>query len=148
MLQSLLRLLSNEEEDSVVEQLDESEYKKLGEELLTAAWRTLNSPDWKLEKKLDNGDMVQVKQVNGKRVFKLTGYVEMAPRLLLRSCSTGSSLCPAGIQPLLNAKLSNLLMSTRTLVIRCVRRQVEGWFLRGTSSTFVTGRLWMESTSL
>ena len=38
----------------------ESEYKKLGEELLTAAWRTLNSPDWKLEKKLDNGDMVQV----------------------------------------------------------------------------------------
>jgi len=50
---------------------------------LAAAWRTLNSPDWKLEKKLDNGDMVQVKQVNGKRVFKLTGYVEMAPRLLL-----------------------------------------------------------------
>ena len=38
----------------------ESEYKKLGEELLAAAWRTLNSPDWKLEKKLDNGDMVQV----------------------------------------------------------------------------------------
>jgi len=61
----------------------ESEYKKLGEEMLAAAWRTLNSPDWKLEKKLDNGDMVQVKQVNGKRVFKLTGYVEMAPRLLL-----------------------------------------------------------------
>ena len=38
----------------------ESEYKKLGEEMLAAAWRTLNSPDWKLEKKLDNGDMVQV----------------------------------------------------------------------------------------
>merc|ERR1719264_123777 len=84
MFQSLLRLLANEEEESAdAEQLDESEYKKLGEELLTAAWRTLNSPDWKLEKKLDNGDMVQVKQVNGKRVFKLTGYVEMAPRLLL-----------------------------------------------------------------
>jgi hypothetical protein len=89
---------------------EESEYKKLGEELLTAAWRTLNSPDWKLEKKLDNGDMVQVKQVNGKRVFKLTGYVEMAPR----SCSTGSNLCQAGTQPLLNAKPSSLLMNTRT----------------------------------
>merc|ERR1711936_214691 len=84
MLQSLLRLLSNdEEEETSPELLDESEYKKLGEEMLAAAWRTLNSPDWKLEKKLDNGDMVQVKFVNGKKVFRLTGYVEMAPRLLL-----------------------------------------------------------------
>ena len=40
--------------------------------MLAAAWRILNSPDWKLEKHLDNGDRVQVKQVNGKKVFKLT----------------------------------------------------------------------------
>ena len=40
--------------------------------MLAAAWRTLNSPDWKLEKQLDNGDRVQVQQVNGKKVFKLT----------------------------------------------------------------------------
>ena len=40
--------------------------------MLVTAWKILNSPDWKLEKQLDNGDMVQVKQVNGKRVFRLT----------------------------------------------------------------------------
>jgi len=61
----------------------EKEFKKMGEEMLASAWRTLNSSDWKLEKKLENGDMVQVKQVNGKRVFKLTGYVDISPRLLL-----------------------------------------------------------------
>jgi len=61
----------------------EKEYKKMGEEMLAAAWGTLNSPDWKLEKQLDNGDRVQVKQVNGKKVFKLTGYVDISPRQLL-----------------------------------------------------------------
>ena len=39
--------------------------------------------EWKLEKKLDNGDMVQVKTVKGKKLFKLTGYVRMSPRKLL-----------------------------------------------------------------
>lgn len=67
----------------------EGEYKKIGEELLSAAWRTINSPDWKLEKKLENGDMVQVKQVNGKKVFKLTGYVDISPRKLLEELFYG-----------------------------------------------------------
>ena len=40
--------------------------------MLVTAWKILNSPDWKLEKQLDNGDRVQVKQVNGKRVFRVT----------------------------------------------------------------------------
>jgi len=61
----------------------EREYKKMGEQLLETAWDTLNSQDWKIEKKLDNGDMVQVKTVKGKKLFKLTGYVRMAPRQLL-----------------------------------------------------------------
>ena len=55
----------------------------MGEQLLETAWDTLNSQDWKMEKKLDNGDMVQVKTVKGKKLFKLTGYVRMAPRQLL-----------------------------------------------------------------
>eukprot|EP00092_Neocalanus_flemingeri_P066212 GFUD01080632.1.p1 GENE.GFUD01080632.1~~GFUD01080632.1.p1 ORF type:complete len:584 (-),score=214.52 GFUD01080632.1:166-1821(-) len=61
----------------------EREYIKTGEEMLVAAWRILNSPDWKLEKQLDNGDRVQVKQVKGKKVFRLTGYVNISPRQLL-----------------------------------------------------------------
>ena len=40
--------------------------------MLVTAWKILNSPDWKLEKQLDNGDRVQVKQVKGKKVFRLT----------------------------------------------------------------------------
>ena len=40
--------------------------------MLETAWKILNSPDWKLEKELDNGDRVEAKQVNGKRVFRLT----------------------------------------------------------------------------
>jgi len=61
----------------------EREFVKTGEEMLVTAWKILNSPDWKLEKQLDNGDRVQVKQVNGKRVFRLTGYVNISPKLLL-----------------------------------------------------------------
>lgn len=38
----------------------EREWKKMGQKLLETAWTTLNTGDWKLEKKLDNGDMVQV----------------------------------------------------------------------------------------
>ena len=38
----------------------EKDYKKMGEELLETAWNTLNTGEWKLEKKLENGDMVQV----------------------------------------------------------------------------------------
>ena len=52
-------------------------------QILQTAWQTLNSPDWKLERKLDNGDMVQVKTLKGKKLFKLTGYVEMSPKQLL-----------------------------------------------------------------
>ena len=55
----------------------------MGEQLLQTAWQTLNSPDWKLEKKLDNGDMVQVQTMKGKKLFKLTGYVRISPRQLL-----------------------------------------------------------------
>jgi len=61
----------------------EAEYKKLAEECLQNAWTTLNTTDWKLEKKLDNGDTVHVKTVNGKKLFKLTGFVDIAPGLLL-----------------------------------------------------------------
>ena len=60
----------------------------MGEQLLETAWQTLNSTDWKLEKKLDNGDMVQVRTVAKKKVFKLTGYVDMSPRLLLEDKSS------------------------------------------------------------
>ena len=35
----------------------------MGQKLLETAWTTLNTGDWKLEKKLDNGDMVQVSGV-------------------------------------------------------------------------------------
>jgi hypothetical protein len=61
----------------------ENDYKKLGEEVLQQAWRTLNSDGWVLEKELSNGDSVHVKLVNGKRVFKLRGLVPISPRLLL-----------------------------------------------------------------
>ena len=58
----------------------------MGEEMLAAAWGTLNSPEWKLEKQLENGDRVQVKHVNGKKVFKLTvrnlTYIQYFPKQL------------------------------------------------------------------
>ena len=44
----------------------------LGEQMLMTAWDILNSPDWILERQLENGDQVQVKQVKGKKVFKLS----------------------------------------------------------------------------
>jgi len=82
----------------------EKDYKKQGEEVLAAAWNTLNSPDWKLEKKLDNGDMVQVKQVGGKRVFRLTGYVDLAPRKLLEELFYGIEGVPSWNPTLVECK--------------------------------------------
>lgn len=75
--------------DETTDLCTESEYKKAGEDLLSSAWHTLNLPDWKLEKKLENGDMVQVRQVNGKRIFRLTGYVDISPRRLLEELFYG-----------------------------------------------------------
>ena len=50
----------------------EREFIKTGEEVLATALRIINSTDWRLERQTDNGDTVQVKFVNGKKVFKLT----------------------------------------------------------------------------
>lgn len=61
----------------------ESEFKKLGQDTIQEAWRSLNSNGWKIEKQMENGDSVHVKTVNGKKVFKLTGFIDIAPRLLL-----------------------------------------------------------------
>jgi len=72
----------------------ESEFKKAGEDILGSAWRTLNLPDWKLLKKLENGDMIQVKQVKGKKLFKLTGYVGISPRRLLEDLVYGLENLP------------------------------------------------------
>ena len=62
--------------------VQEREFVKIGEEMLVTAWKILNSPDWKVEKQLDNGDRVQVKQVNGKRVFRLTVSKKMRKRFV------------------------------------------------------------------
>jgi len=61
----------------------EREFLAKGEEILVTAWDLLNSGGWRLENQLENGDRVQVKLVNGKRVFKLSGYVSVSPILLL-----------------------------------------------------------------
>lgn len=61
----------------------EREFLMLGEQMLMTAWNILNSPDWVLERQLENGDQVQVKQIKGKRVFKLSGYVNISPEILL-----------------------------------------------------------------
>ena len=77
----------------------------MGEELLETAWNTLNTGDWKLEKKLDNGDMVQARKVNGKKVFKLTGYVEMAPKLLLEELFFKMEQVPSWNPTLVESKI-------------------------------------------
>jgi len=61
----------------------EREFIKTGEEVLATALRIINSTDWRLERQTDNGDTVQVKFVNGKKVFKLTGYLHTAPAALM-----------------------------------------------------------------
>jgi len=62
----------------------EKEYKKMAEEVLGKSWNSLNNEEgWKLEKRLENGDMVQVKTINKKKVFRLTGYVDISPCMLL-----------------------------------------------------------------
>ena len=83
----------------------EREYKKMGEELLETAWTTLNTGDWKLEKKLDNGDMVQVRHVGKKKVFKLTGYVNMAPRHLLEELFFKMEQVPAWNKTLTESRI-------------------------------------------
>merc|ERR1719186_1827382 len=73
----------------------EAEYKKMAEEVLQNAWRTLNSDNWKLEKNAENGDTVHVKTVNGKKLFKLTGFVDIAPGLLLEDLFYKGDLIPS-----------------------------------------------------
>ena len=128
----------------------------MGEEMLQTAWLTLNSPDWKLEKKLDNGDMVQVKTVKGKKLFKLTGYVRMSPRQLLEELFYKIEEVPRWnptltdcriIQPIdqftdISYQVSQSVsspVSPHSLVFRFVPRLGAGSSPPGTSSTSGTG---------
>ena len=131
----------------------------MGEQLLETAWQTLNSPDWKLEKKLDNGDMVQVKTVKGKKLFKLTGYVRMSPRQLLEELFYKIEEVPAWnptltdcriIQPIdqftdISYQVSqsvwplSVRFSSHSWLFRFVPRQEAGLSPPGTSSTSATG---------
>ena len=50
----------------------ERKFVKQGEEVLATAWRTLNSPDWRLERAdADTGDTVMITSLAGKKLFKL-----------------------------------------------------------------------------
>ena len=134
----------------------------MGDQLLQTAWETLNSQDWKLEKKLDNGDMVHVKTVKGKKLFKLTGYVRMAPRQLLEELFYKIEEVPGWnptltdcriIQPIdehtdisYQVTVSRPLISL-TDVSRCVRRPGAGSSPLETSSTCATGPSWRAECS-
>jgi len=62
----------------------EKQFKKLGEQMLQDAWSNLSSNEgWKIEKCLDNGDTVQVKTINKKKIFRLTGYIDISCTSLL-----------------------------------------------------------------
>ena len=138
----------------------------MGEQLLETAWQTLNSPDWKLEKKLDNGDMVQVKTVKGKKLFKLTGYVRMSPRQLLEELFYKIEEVPSWnptltdcriIQPIdqftdISYQVSQSVRqsgpeSPDILLFRFVPRPLAGWSPPGTSSTCATGPSWRAECS-
>lgn len=84
--------------------VQEAEYKKQAEECLQNAWTTLNTTDWKLEKKLDNGDIVHVKTVKGKKLFKLTGFVDISPALLLEDLFYRGELIPTWNPTLADSK--------------------------------------------
>jgi len=62
----------------------EKEYKKMAEEVLNAAYTNINSDEgWNLEKRTENGDIVHSKTINRKKVFRIMGYIDLAPRMLL-----------------------------------------------------------------
>lgn len=96
----------DEDQHETISQLSESEYRKLGEEALQTAWRVLNSPGWKLEKSLDNGDTVHSKHISrGKKIFKLDGIVDIPPKLLLEELFYQIESVPSWNPTLVECKL-------------------------------------------
>ncbi|GLV39631.1 Start1 [Carabus blaptoides fortunei] len=62
----------------------EDDYKKRGVKIMEDAWRTLNHPDWKMEKQSAEGDTVETMVVpKVGKLFRLTGVVNVPPRYLL-----------------------------------------------------------------
>ena len=51
----------------------------LGEQTLQTALHMLKAIDWSVEKQLANGDLVQSKESDGKKIFKLTVSSKMCP---------------------------------------------------------------------
>jgi len=84
------------EEESSIESWTENEFKRRAEEALVQAWKLLNSEDgWKQEQLLDNGDEVLSKYKGSKKLFKLTGIVELPPKLLLEELYYGIESVPS-----------------------------------------------------
>merc|ERR1719369_1769923 len=63
----------------------EKELKKSAEHMLYKAWNNLSDESgWKLERECSvTGDIVEVKTINKKKVFRLTGTVDVSPSVLL-----------------------------------------------------------------
>lgn len=143
----LSNLISGDESDPSKESvlLSDSEYRKLGEEALHQSWATLNSTGWKLEKHLDNGDTVHVKLVNGKRVFKLTGSVDIPPRLLLDQLFTHIESVPSW-NPTLAFCSTIQTINSQTDVSYQVCAEAAGGLV--TTRDFVNLRHWAEMSGV
>lgn len=61
----------------------ESDYKNRAIKVMEDGWRTINSPDWKVEKQSPKGDVVDTMIVpKVGKIFRLTGVVDIPPRYL------------------------------------------------------------------
>ena len=73
----------------------EREFIKTGEEVLATALRIINSGDWKVERRGEAGDLVQVRQCGGKKIFRLSvSQTETSRQCLTLSLCRDGSRCP------------------------------------------------------
>jgi len=118
------------------------EYKKLGEEAFQEAWDTINSSGWRLDKQIHNGDTVHVKEVKGKKVFKLTGLVDIPPKLLLDQLWTHIELVPSW-NPTLDLCSTIQVVDSHTDVSYQVAAEAAGGLV--STRDFVNLRHWGEA---
>ncbi|XP_047541489.1 steroidogenic acute regulatory protein-like [Vanessa atalanta] len=93
--------------DVILTQDQIDEYKQMAEEGMQNAWRTINLPDWKLEKRgSQKGDIVESKQCEqfGK-VYRFTGIVDCPAKFLFEEFKNNITKLPEWNPTILKSEL-------------------------------------------
>ncbi|XP_076056820.1 steroidogenic acute regulatory protein-like [Oratosquilla oratoria] len=118
----------------------EEELRTAGKDSFQKAWATINSSDWKLEKKTSHGDLVHSKPgTKTPKIYRLTSEVDVAPEILFKEIYYNLENLPTWNSAITHSKLLQKVDASTDV---CYQVAAEGPGGVVTARDFVNVRHW------